>query len=639
MANKKAKKVQGIKNLIRNLIFMFLIFLVISSIFTLFSDPLQQKNNVSLSQLVRDINNGTVEKIIVSGSELFISYTDESEAISQKETEIAFSQCLLNYGVTQDKINKVSIELKEAGGIAFWLGPISWLLLPLLIFGLFFWLMFRQAKTGAMQAFNFGKARARLFGAEGQDKEKITFGDVAGLKEAKEELKEVVDFLKNPKKYLQMGAKIPRGVLLMGPPGTGKTLLARAVAAEAGVPFFSISGSEFIEMFVGIGSSRVRDLFSTAKKQQPSIIFIDELDAIGRVRGAGIGGGHDEREQTLNQILVEMDGFERDATTLVFAATNRPDVLDPALLRPGRFDRRVILDLPDIADREEILKIHCKGKPLALDVKLREIAERTPGFSGADLANLVNEAAILAARRNKERVYQEELLESIDKVLLGPERKSHILSKKEKNITAYHEAGHALVSSSLPNTEPIRKISIVARGRAAGYTLKLPSKEIHLKTKSQFLEELATLLGGYCAEKLVFGEITTGAANDLEKASDIARKLVKEYGMSDLGPVSFGEKDELVFLGKEISEQRNYSEKVATEIDKQVALFIKDAQDTAEKILRKKRKLLDKIAETLTEKETIEREEFEKLIKSKKVQKKIEKKKKENKEFKIHPIR
>ncbi len=637
MANQKTKKAQGIKNLIRNLASIFLIFLIISGIFALFSQSFEEKNEISLTQLREDINQEKIEKIIVSGSDLSIVYLDGTEAASKKEAEIAFSECLLNYGVEREKLGKIAVEFKEKGGLAVWLGPISFLLLPLLIFGLFFWMIFRQAKTGAMQAFNFGKARARLFGAEGQDKEKITFKDVAGLKEAKEELKEVVDFLKNPKKFLKMGAKIPRGVLLMGPPGTGKTLLARAVATEANVPFFSISGSEFIEMFVGVGSSRVRDLFSTAKKQQPSIIFIDELDAIGRVRGAGIGGGHDEREQTLNQILVEMDGFDRDATTLVFAATNRPDVLDPALLRPGRFDRRVILDLPDINEREAILKIHCRGKPLALDINLREIAERTPGFSGADLANLVNEAAILAARRNKERVYQEEMLESIDKVLLGPERKSHILSEKEKKITSYHEAGHALVSSSLPNTEPIRKISIVARGRAAGYTLKLPTKEIHLKTKSQFLEELATLLGGYCAEKLVFGEITTGAANDLEKASDIARKLVKEYGMSSLGPISFGEKEEFVFLGKEISEQRNYSEKVATEIDKQVAQLIRNAEKTAQKILRKRRKLLDKIAETLTEKETIEREEFEELIKPQKKQKKIPRK--ENKEFRVHPVK
>ncbi|MDP2735952.1 MAG: ATP-dependent zinc metalloprotease FtsH, partial [bacterium] len=424
-------------------------------------------------------------------------------------------------------------------------------------------------------------------------------------KEAKEELYEVVDFLKNPRKYLHMGAKIPRGVLLMGPPGTGKTLLARAVANEAGVPFFSASGSEFIEMFVGVGSSRVRDLFATAKKAGGSIIFIDELDAIGRQRGFGFGGGHDEREQTLNQILVEMDGFERDATTIVMAATNRPDVLDPALLRPGRFDRRIVLDLPDVNDRESILKIHGRGKPLSPGSNLREIAERTPGFAGADLENLMNEAAILAARRNKTEVAQEELLESIDKVLLGPERKSHVLSKKEKEITAYHEAGHALVASSVPHGDPVRKVSIISRGRAGGYTLKLPTEERHLKTRAEFLSELAVLLGGYAAEKLTFKDVTTGPSNDLQKASEVARSLVKDFGMSDkLGPVTFGEKEEMMFLGGRGPESQNYSEKVAEEIDREVSKLVEGARKTAERILRKKKGTLEKIAKVLVEKET-----------------------------------
>ncbi len=610
-------KRKDIKNISKNLLFIFLIFLTISAIFALFSQPFEQEKEISLSQLVKDIEEEKIEKIIVAGNEISITYLDETKAKAKtrKETEIALSDTLLNYGLSEEKINKANIGIEEEGGLLFWLGPLSIIILPLLFFLLFFWLIFRQAKTGAMQAFNFGKAKARLFGAEGQPKEKITFKDVAGLKEAKQELEEIVDFLKNPKKYLKMGAKIPRGVLLMGPPGTGKTLLARAVASEAGVPFFSISGSEFIEMFVGVGSSRVRDLFSTAKKQQPSIIFIDELDAIGRVRGAGIGGGHDEREQTLNQILVEMDGFEKEATTLVFAATNRPDVLDPALLRPGRFDRRVVLDLPDIGDREQILKIHCRGKPLSLNVNMREVAERTPGFSGADLANVANEAAILAARKNKHQVFQEEFLDSIEKVLLGPERKSHILSEKEKKMAAYHEAGHALVSALIPGTEPVRKVSIVARGMAAGYTLKMPTEEKRLKTKSEFLAEMAVLLGGYIAEKLKFKEISTGASNDLERASELARKLVKEYGMSALGPISFGEKEELVFLGREISEQRNYSEKVATQIDKEIAKFIKNAESTAQKLLSKNKKLLEKIAKTLIKKETIERQEFEMLVK------------------------
>jgi len=1063
------------KNLAKNFIFILLIFLIISGVFTLFSQPFEKPKVLSLTQLVEEINQGKVKKITVSGQELQIIFEDGSKAKSRKEAETALSQSLINYGVEKEKLIKVEVETKKEEGIGIWLGPVLLFLLPLLLFGFFFWMIFRQAKVGAMQAFDFTKARARLFGAEGHPKEKITFKNVAGLAEAKEELKEVVDFLKNPKKFLQMGARIPRGVLLMGSPGTGKTLLARAVAGEAHVPFFHISGSEFVEMFVGVGASvtgdtpvliktggstklisigewidqfykegeeglknvkdvqtlgadfskgnkflkssnwkkvksvyrhkvneiyeiqfvggkievtgdhsifvrdknriiikradklrrgnilvnlpykvrsvfipglgtthkikshefsqelkqeelpvwsenfqlerfqkayefalvnrgkisqyeigrevgvsqstigfwqrginqprcfnmasrykqkgipqrvqitpsllkllgyytaegrkeeyylqfvfgayeneshqdcmnlmkevfsinphlkqtkdntlrityhskflgeffekhcgtgshnkhipeilwdlpkeyflaylegftkgdgytdnlgrlcassvskqliteliwlssmhgiqasvkksttkegriinkkpllvstywtikfgktshpfikttspiaqikkpiikkiikkpytgyvydlcgceneaffggekpillhnsRVRNLFSTAKKAAPAIIFIDELDAIGRHRGAGLGGGHDEREQTLNQILVEMDGFERDTNVIVVAATNRPDVLDPALLRPGRFDRRVVLDLPDVNDREEILKIHCQGKPLALNVKLREIAERTPGFSGADLANVVNEAAILAARKNKQQIFQEELLESIEKVLLGPERKSHILSKKEKEIAAFHEAGHALVSASLPESEPVRKISIVSRGVAAGYTIKMPKEEKKIKTKSEFLAELATLLGGYCAEKLKFGELTTGAANDLEKASQLARKLVKEYGMSSLGPISFGEKEELVFLGKELGEQRNYSEKVAAQIDKEVGKFIKEAEKKARKILVKKRKLLEEIAQTLIEKETIERKEFEDLIK---LSKKISKEQKEKK--------
>ena len=1042
-----------------------LIFLVISGVFTLFSQPFEKEKELSITQLVEEINQEKIKKITVSGNELSILYQDDSKARSRKEVEAALSESLINYGVDIEKLRKVEIETKKEGGVLTWLGPLFIWILPLLLFGFFFWIIFRQARSGVTQAFDFTKAKARLFGAEGHPKERITFKDVAGLKEAKEELKEVVDFLANPKKFLQMGARIPRGVLLLGPAGVGKTLLARAVAGEANVPFFSISGSEFVEMFVGVGAARVRDLFNTAKKAAPSILFIDELDAVGRHRGAGLGGGHDEREQTLNQILVEMDGFERDTNVIVMSAsvtgdtpvlvkqndeykllpisevinsyfqegeeniekpteglevlgfekkvgrrgfknnlyfsnsafkkvrgvfrhrvneiyeinylggkikttgnhslfvrtpkgieqklvsemkvgdilvglpykanrttkrkeirahnfnreyslelplwqplfekfepvnfayqyalahtneisqtqlgrmlgfsqrtigkwqqgicepralsrnyyqhknllpekikvtpelmrlfgyyvaegyarteidfcfnqnekekiedikklmmgvfnlepqrircntpgainityyctpvahffvrhcgkgaknkhapsflfetpfeyfkeflkgylggdgyidkkgrgeatsvskqlilelnwlfrmhglksyihsfkakggriigngkplkettawrlgfgktqnplnekdikikgsicrpiiksikkiphngyvydfcgceneaffagespvlahnTNRGDILDPALLRPGRFDRKVVLDLPDINDREEILKIHCQGKPLALNVNLREVAERTPGFSGADLANLVNEAAILAARRNKHQVFQEELLESIEKVLLGPERKSHILSKKEKEIAAYHEAGHALVSSSIPEAEPIRKISIVARGLAAGYTLKMPAEERKIKTKTEFLAEMATLLGGYCAEQLKFAEITTGAANDLERASELARKLVKEYGMSSLGPVSFGEKEELVFLGKEISEQRNYSEKVAAQIDKEVAKFIKNAETQARRILTKKKSLLEKIAKTLIEKETIEKEEFEGLM-------------------------
>ncbi len=468
-----------------------------------------------------------------------------------------------------------------------------------------------------MEAFSFGKAKPRLFGAEGHPKEKITFDDVAGLYEAKEELKEIVDFLKYPKKFLAIGARIPRGALLLGAPGTGKTLLARAVAGEANVPFFHISGSEFVEMFVGVGAARVRDLFDTAKKHAPSILFIDEIDAVGRQRGAGLGGGHDEREQTLNQILVQMDGFERETQVIVMAATNRPDILDPALMRPGRFDRRIVLDEPDLRAREEILKIHCKDKPLEPTVNLKEIAVRTPGFSGADLANLANEAAILAARRNKKTVGQSELFESIEKVLLGPERKSHILTKKEKEIAAYHEAGHALLSTILPNADPVQKVSIISRGRVAGYTLKQPSEEKHLRTKSEFLDELAVLLGGYVAEKIMFNEITTGASNDLKEATDLTRKLVMEYGMSKkFGPIAFGTSSEWVFLGRNLGSERDYSEKIAQEIDQEVRLLLADAQTQAQKILIAKRVILDAIAKRLIESETIEKEDFEALVAS-----------------------
>ncbi len=608
------------KNLIKNFLLVLLIFLLISGFFTVFQASLEKPNTISLTQLVQDIESEKVKKITVSDSDLAILYSDNSKTKSRKETEISLSESLLNYGLSKEKLSNIEVETKESGGSWVWLGPLLFSILPLLLFGLFFLFIFRQAKTGATQAFDFTRARARLFGTEGQPKEKITFKDVAGLKEAKQELMEVVDFLKNPKKYLQMGARIPRGVILIGPPGTGKTMLAKAVANEGNVPFLSISGSEFVELFVGVGSSRVRSLFEQARKSKKAIIFIDEIDSIGKIRGVGVTGGHEEREQTLNQLLAEMDGIGREEGIIVMAATNAPSYLDPALLRPGRFDRRVVLDLPDIQEREDILKIHSQGKPLALDVNLREVAERTPGFSGADLANVVNEAAIFAARREKTQIFQEEFLESIEKVLLGPERKSHILSPEEKEIAAYHEAGHALVATFSPRAEPVRKISIVARGMAAGYTLKMPKEERRIKTKSEFLAEMATLLGGYCAEQLKFGEITTGAGNDLERATYLARKLVKEYGMSSLGPISFGERMGSVFLGGGVNEYRNYSEKIAAAIDKEVEKFIKSAKETSEKVLRKKMALLEKVAKTLIEKETIEREEFEGLIGQKKIE-------------------
>jgi cell division protease FtsH len=607
------------KNLAKNFVFILLILIIISGVFSLFSNPAESAKTITISQLVGEINQDKVKTITITGTDLLISYNDNSpKTKSTKEAGADLGQILANLNVDKQKLAKVDISVKNESTTWTWLGPVLFTVLPLLLFVAFFFMIFRQAKGGANQAFDFTKARARLFGAEGQPKEKITFQDVAGLKEAKQELEEIVDFLKNPKKYLEIGARIPRGVLLVGPPGTGKTLLAKAIANEAGVPFFSISGSEFIELFVGVGASRVRDLFTQAKKPGGAIIFIDEIDSIGRTRGVGVTGSHEEREQTLNQILAEMDGFERTDGRVVIAATNRPDVLDPALLRPGRFDRRIVLDLPDVNDREAILKIHCKGKPLAADVNIREVAERTPGFSGADLANLTNEAALLAARENKHQVFQKELLESIEKVLLGPERKSHALSKKEKEIAAFHEAGHALVSSFLPGSEPVRKISIIARGMAAGYTLKMPAEEKQLKTKTEFLSEMATLLGGYCAELIKFKDMTTGASNDLERASDLARKLVKQYGMSKFGPIVFGEREESIFLGQEFGEYKNYSEAISGQIDKEVAKFINDAQASAKRILNKKRALLEKVAKTLVEKETIEKEEFESLISGKK---------------------
>jgi cell division protease FtsH len=601
------------KNLFKNILIVFFVLLVLSGFFTIYNSPLKSTEQVSLNQVVNDINEGKVKKITVKENNLEIELKDGALKSSTKETDLGLTETLKNLGVDNEKLKTVSIEVKGPSGLSFWLNTLLPFLIPFLLIGALLWFMLRQAQKGQTQALSFGKSRARI--NEPDKKQKITFKDVAGVKEAKEELKEIVDFLKFPKKFIDIGARIPRGVLLMGPPGSGKTLLARAVAGEANVPFFHISGSEFVEMFVGVGAARVRDLFDLAKKSAPAIVFIDEIDAVGRHRGAGLGGGHDEREQTLNQILVEMDGFDVTTNLIVIAATNRPDILDPALLRPGRFDRRVVLDMPDIDDREAILKIHSRNKKLAADVHLRELAERTPGFSGADLANLVNEGAILAARKNQKTIVQMDLLNSIEKVMLGPERKSHILSKKEKEIAAYHEAGHALVAASLKNTDPIHKVSIIARGQAAGYTLKIPSEDKHLRSRSEFLDELAVLLGGYCAEKLIFNELTTGASSDLKQVSELAHALVTRYGMSEkLGPITFGEREELIFLGKEISEGRNYSEKVAAEIDVEVEKFIRDAQKTADKILKRRKSKLIQVAKRLIEKETIERKEFEDLM-------------------------
>ncbi|KKU94453.1 MAG: ATP-dependent zinc metalloprotease FtsH [Candidatus Jorgensenbacteria bacterium GW2011_GWA1_48_13] len=599
----------------KNLLWAVLTFILIALLFSNLINFASEKTPVfALDVLASKINEAQVKSIAVSGNTLQIVLQDGIKAVSRKENESGLTETLKNYGVSPEALRAVELSVKDESGLKFWLGVLIPALLPIIVIVLIFWWILRQAKTGVNQAFTFGKANLKLFTAS---QRRYTFKDAAGLKEAKEELEEVVDFLKNPKKFLSIGARIPRGVLLMGLPGTGKTLLARAVAGESNVPFFHISASEFVEMFVGVGASRVRDLFQTAKKTAPSIVFIDEIDAVGRERGAGLGGGHDEREQTLNQILVEMDGFERDTNVIVMAATNRPDVLDPALLRPGRFDRRVILDMPDINDREAILKIHAREMPLDKSVDLRVVAVRTPGFSGADLANLVNEAAILTARQNRKIVIQNDLLDSIEKIILGPERKSRVISKKEKEITAYHEAGHALVTASLKDADPVHKVSVVSRGIAGGYTLKLPTEERRLKTKAQFLADLAVAFGGYAAEMLKFRDLSTGSSNDIKQATMLAHKMVTQFGMSDkLGPRTFGKTQELIFLGREISTEKDYSEKIASVIDEEVNSLINKAHSFAKKIVSTKGKILEAIAKALMEKETLEQEEFYKIVKS-----------------------
>ncbi|MDD3170544.1 MAG: ATP-dependent zinc metalloprotease FtsH [Candidatus Paceibacterota bacterium] len=607
-----------LKGLLKNIFFVVIVFLLLAAVFDLLNVPVQETKEVSITQLVQDINSGKIKEIKVIGNDLTVTYDDNSVFKSKKEADESVSQALINFGAVKERIEGVSFVFEEPSSTGDWLWPfLLMVILPFLMFGIFFWFLFRQAKSGAAQSFDFTKARAKLFGAEGHPKEKITFNDVAGLKEEKEELEEVVDFLKNPEKYLKMGARIPKGVLLVGPAGCGKTLLARAVAGESKVPFFSVAGSSFVEMFVGVGSGRVRSLFAAAKRNQPCLVFIDELDSIGKARGPAITGGHEEREQTLNQLLTEMDGFEQNDKIIVLAATNRPDVLDSALLRPGRFDRKVVIHLPDIQEREDILKIHSRRKILSSDIKLREVAERTPGFSGADLANVFNEAALLAAKKNAKNIVQQNLLDSIEKVLLGPERKSHVMTKKEKNITAYHEAGHALVAAFTPNAEPVRKISIISRGLAAGYTLKVPKEDRFLRTRSEFEAELAVLLAGYVSEKTKFRDTTTGASDDLAKASQLARSIVKTYGMSSMGPIVFGEKEKDMFWGNELGESRNYSDEVALEIDNEVKKLINRAEKEAGRVIKQKKRILDKLAKTLMEKETIEKEEFEKIVKAK----------------------
>ena len=621
----KNSKTGGDKSFFSNILSVILIFLIIATLYSVFVENKKEIEEITISQLAQDVIAGEVTKITVEGDKLSVEYAaeedvegaEEAEPLvkkSKKEVEASLSETLSNYGVKQPQLLAANIDVKNPSGLGYWLLNLAPFLIPILFLIIFFWFISKQVKgSGGMQAFSFGQSKARIIDPNDKN-QRVTFKDVAGNREAKEELHEVVDFLKNPKKFLDIGARIPKGMMLVGAPGTGKTLMARAVAGEAAVPFFIISGSEFVEMFVGVGASRVRDLFKMAKKAAPAIIFIDEIDAVGRVRGTGVGGGNDEREQTLNQILVEMDGFEPNEKVIIIAATNRPDVLDPALLRPGRFDRRVALDLPDVNDREAILKINIKKKPLAEDVDLHVIAERTPGFSGADLTSLMNEAAILAARENRKKVSQFDLIRSIEKVMLGPVRKSHLLSKDEKKITAYHEAGHALVSSVLPNADPVHKVTIISRGMAGGYTLNLPLHEKRLQSKKDFLDDLGVLIAGYVTEKMIFGDITTGPSNDLQVATALARNMVTQYGMSDkIGPVALESKSGTVQFGRGPNEGE-YSETMSTNIDSEVSRLMNEALDRAKSTIVEHKDALEAIAGELIRVETIERDDFEKIL-------------------------
>ncbi len=588
--------------------YLLIIVAIAALIFSVFSSP-QQPSDVDLSQVVTDIKNGKVKQITVQGDILTIEYITPGMAprTSRKETDVTIFQTFDSLGVTSQDLKGVQIEVKPPAAWNEWANLLV-TVVPLLIFGALLFFIVRQAQGTNNQALSFGKSRARMFTG---DKPTVTFEDVAGADEAKQELAEVVEFLREPEKFISLGARIPKGVLMVGPPGCGKTLLAKAVSGEAGVPFFSISGSEFVEMFVGVGASRVRDLFDQAKRNSPCIVFVDEIDAVGRHRGAGLGGSHDEREQTLNQILVEMDGFDTDTNVIVMAATNRPDILDPALLRPGRFDRRVVLDRPDRVGREQILRVHIRGKPISSNVDIEEVARQTPGFVGADIENLVNEAAILAARRNKKIIEMPEFQEAVEKVVAGPERKSHVISEEEKWVIAHHEAGHALVMKMLPDCDPVRKVSIVARGVAGGYTLSLPDEDRYLQHRNKFKADLAAMLGGRAAEEIIFHEVTTGASSDIQRATKLARAMVTQYGMSEkLGPITFGEKEELIFLGREIAEQRNYSEDVARQIDREVRGLIDEAYQTAKQVLATHRDKLVAIAERLIHEETLDAAAF-----------------------------
>ncbi|MEM9336404.1 MAG: ATP-dependent zinc metalloprotease FtsH [Patescibacteria group bacterium] len=625
--SKKDKEQKGMKmpkmdkvplgpgNFWNNMLTTIVILIAMTWIFSELANEEQPPEELSISEVVTQVKDGEVSEIIVRGTTLEIMYGDETrnKGEAKKETDAAISETLTNLGVTSEQLAAVKIDVQRETGFGYWLGQLAPFLFPLIFLGIIIWFFTRSVRGAGMQALNFGNSKARVIDPNDQS-QKVTFKDVAGAKEAKQELEEIVDFLKNPKKFLDIGAQIPKGVMMMGAPGTGKTLLARAVAGEAGVPFFSISGSEFVEMFVGVGASRVRDLFQMAKKSAPAIIFVDEIDAVGRIRGTGVGGGNDEREQTLNQILVEMDGFEPSEKVIVMAATNRPDVLDPALLRPGRFDRRVTIDLPDRDDRKSILEVHARKKPLQEDVNLEIIAQRTPGFSGADLQSLMNEGAILAARESRKKVGQFDLIRSIEKVMLGPERKTHVLSRYEREVTAYHEVGHALVASVLPYADPVQKISIISRGRAAGYTLKLPDQDRRMHTKNEFMDDIAMTLGGYVTEEMIFGDLSTGPQNDLQVVANLARDMVTKYGMSKLGPVALeGTGGRLI--GGGVSEDRGFSDDVAKAIDDEVSRIIEEGKEKAREILTKHKDALEGISKKLVEVETLEREEYEALLK------------------------
>ena len=601
-----------------SIIYLLLFVAIIVMVVYQFQQQSTTNEPLTINQLAADIKNGNedhgdVKRVIEDDNRLRVTYADGTELESQKESDATLIQQLKELGVTTTDLNKdrIIIEVKPPSA---WLGIATALgyFIPFVLLAGVFWFVFRQAQGSNNAAMSFGKSRARMFSG---DHPGVTFEDVAGVEEAKEELAEVVEFLREPEKFISLGARIPKGVLLVGPPGTGKTLLAKAVSGEAGVPFFSISGSEYVEMFVGVGASRVRDLFEQAKRHSPCIVFVDEIDAVGRQRGAGLGGSHDEREQTLNQMLVEMDGFDTDTNVIIVAATNRPDILDPALLRPGRFDRRVVLDRPDMRGREAILRVHVKGKPLSPDVDLGVLARSTPGFVGADIENLVNEGAILAARRNKKVIGQTDLEEAIERVIAGPERKSRLISEEEKRIVAYHEAGHAVVANSIPEADPVHKVSITSRGMAGGYTIMLPEEDRTLMSRKKLYADMVGLLGGRAAESIVFDDITSGASNDLERVTRMARSMVTRLGMSsELGPMVYGQKEELIFLGREISEQRDYSEDVAREIDKEVRKLVGEAYEHARSIVIQYRDKLDTVAQRLLEVETITREEFEELF-------------------------